>query len=148
MHTAPVRAQETPRVFERQGSWSLDAGEDSCRLARVFSDGEDTLALAMERNRADNMVRLVLVSDAIRTFRNADQIGYSYLPANDQRSAMFVRSETTDGQSYFNLGNIFIGPDPFAAFAAGPGGGPGAFGPPPGGNAGDLMPNGPVPPRV
>ncbi len=136
--TGPVLAQEAPRVFERDGPWALDAGEDSCRLARSFTDGESTLALAMERNRADNMVRLVLVSDAIRTFRTADQIGYSYLPANDQRSAMFVRSETADGQAYFNLGNIFIGPDPFAAFAAGPGGGPGAGGPPPGGGAGDM----------
>lgn len=126
---APLHAQEGPRVFERQGSWALEAADDSCRLARVFSDGEVTVALAMERNRADNMVRLMLVSDAIRMFRTAEQIGYSYLPANDQRSAMFIRSETPDGQDYYNLGNIFIGPNPFATMAGGPrAGGPPAAG--------------------
>ena len=138
VHAAPVNAQEGTRVFERDGSWSLDAGTDSCRLARAFSDGEETIALAFERNRADNFVRLILVGNAIRTFRAADQFGYKFLPANDQRSAMYIRSETPDGQSYFNLGTVFIGADPFAMSGGGFGGAPGASGPPPGGDAGDM----------
>lgn len=125
---APVQAQDQTRVFQRAGAWSLNAGEDSCQLARAFSDGEDQISLAIERNRAENSFRLIVVGNAIRTFRAADQFGYRFLPANDQRSAMYIRSETPDGQSYFNLGTIYMGPDPFAAFA---GGDLGAGGPPP-----------------
>ena len=134
VHVAPLHAQEAALVFERDGPWSLDAGEDSCRLARSFARGEDTLALALERNRADNMVRLVLVSDVIRTFRTANQIGYSYLPDGAQRTAFYARSETPDGTPYFNLGNAFVGPDPFASFAAGAGAG----GPSPRNTSGDT----------
>ncbi|TIX49206.1 hypothetical protein [Alteraurantiacibacter aquimixticola] len=118
MTAAPVQAQDGPRVFERDGSWTLDAGEDSCRLARSFSDGESSVALALERNRLGNGARLILVGEALRTFRTAEQIGYRYLPASeahDQRTAMFIRSETPDGQTYLNLGTILLGPNPFTA---------------------------------
>ena len=119
---APAVAQDGPRVFTRTGSWALDAADDSCQLARVFTNGEDQIALALERNRADNFVRVILVSNALRPYRSAEAMGYRFMPANDQRSAMYIRSETPDGQTYFNLGTVFIGPDPFAAMAAGAGG--------------------------
>lgn len=125
-----LQAQEAPRVFTQTGPWSLDFGEDYCQLASVYTNGEDEIAFAMERNRAENMVRLILVGDSIRTFRAADQIGYSYLPAGSDRSAMYIKSETPDGRAYFNFGNIYIGPDPFAAFVADGPAGPGPGAPP------------------
>lgn len=106
---APIRAQDAPRVFERQGSWSLDAGEDYCRLARSFTDGENTLALAMERNQLGNSYQLVLVGDDLRTFRNATTLGYRYLPGGEERQAMFITSQTPEGQTYLNLGTIQMG---------------------------------------
>jgi hypothetical protein len=112
----PVAAQDTgPRVFTRSGSWSLDFGAESCQLARAFTNGSDQISLALERNRADNQVRMILVGNAVNPFRTADEIGYRYLPAADQRSARYIRSETSDGQGYFNFGTVFIGPNPFAA---------------------------------
>ena len=109
---APAAAQDGPRVFTRSGSWVLDAAEDSCRLARAFTNGEDQVSLALERNRADNMVRLVLVSDAIRPFRGAETIGYRFMPTGDQRHSRYIHSETPDGQPYFNLGTVLIGGEP------------------------------------
>jgi hypothetical protein len=109
--SSPAAAQETvePRVFTRTGQWQLEAAENECRLARVFTNGTDQIALALERNRADNLVRLVLVSNALRTFRLADELGYRFLPAGDQRSARYIVSETADGQTYLNLGNALLG---------------------------------------
>ncbi|GAA0265421.1 hypothetical protein GCM10009127_00810 [Alteraurantiacibacter aestuarii] len=128
-------------VYTQSGPWSLDFGDDYCQLASIYSNGDNEIALALERNRADNSVRMILVSDSIRTFRAADQIGYSYLPSGGERTARYIKSETPDGRDYFNFGNIIIGPDPFAGFGAGgpggPGGpGPGPGGPPPGAGAG------------
>lgn len=103
----PAFAQDdTPRSFTMQGSWSLDAGEDYCRLAAVFADGSDEIAFALERNRAENLARLILVGDAIVPYRGSEEMGYRYLPENVQRTARFLRSETGDGRAFFNLGLI------------------------------------------
>lgn len=117
---APLAAQDgASRVFARTGSWALDAGAESCQLARAFTNGTDQVSLALERNRADNHVRLIVVGNALRPFRNAEELGYRFMPAADQRSARYLRSETVDGQGYYNLGTVFISPNPFAAMAAG-----------------------------
>lgn len=109
--TAGASAQETPepRVFTRAGQWQLDAAENECRLARVFTNGTDQIALALERNRADNLVRLVLVSGAIGTYRSAEELGYRFMPSGDQRSARYITAEMADGQTYYSLGNVLVG---------------------------------------
>lgn len=144
--SAPVAAQDGPRVFTRDGSWVLDAGEESCQLMRVFTNGNDQISLALERNKAENQVRMILVGNAIRTFRRAEEISYRLLPANDQRSARYISSQTPDRQSYYNFGMVTMGANPFGGMGAGgpPGVGgppPGAGGPPPG--AGPGGPGGP-----
>lgn len=106
--TAPAMAQEETRVFTRSGSWVLDAGEDSCRLARAFTNGEDQVSLALERNSADNLVRMTVVGNVVRPFRTAELIGFRFLPDGNQRSGPFIRSETPDGQSYFNFGLVSL----------------------------------------
>lgn len=111
----PAQAHEGElRTFVMQGSWTLDAGDDYCRLAATFTDGDDEIGFALERNRAENFARLILIGEPLVTFRGTDALGYSYLPDGRQRRAMFLRSETAEGNPYFNLGNVFFGPDPFA----------------------------------
>ncbi len=133
MITAPISTQaqdESLGTFEMSGPWSLEYGDDYCQLAANFSKGEDEIALAMERNQAENQVRLILVSDAIRTFRAAEEIGYRFMPNDSDRRARYIKSETPDGRAYFNLGTIWIGPDPMAMFNSGDGA-QGAGPPPP-----------------
>jgi hypothetical protein len=106
-----AQAQEREvRSFTMSGPWSLDAGDDYCRLAANFTNGADEIGFALERNRAENVARLVLVGDAIRTFRRADTMGYTFLPSGEARSAMFTRSETADGKPWFNLGLVAFAP--------------------------------------
>jgi hypothetical protein len=109
--SGPAAAQETvePRVFTRTGQWQLEAAENECRLARMFTNGTDQIALALERNRADNLVRLVLVSNALGAFRSAEELGYRFMPAGEQRSARYIVAQMNDGQTYYNLGNAMIG---------------------------------------
>jgi len=106
-----VQAQDGEvRNFAMVGSWTLDAGDDYCRLSASFTNGGDQIDFALERNRAENFARLVLVGDAIRTFRNTDSIGYSFQPGGEERTAMFTRSETSDGRAWFNLGLVAFAP--------------------------------------
>jgi hypothetical protein len=107
---APAYAQDDAAVFKPTTQWAVEFGEDYCRLARDFSDGKDTISLAMERIQPGNAVRLLLVGDAIKTFRGADQLGYRYLPSGDNRMVLPSRGTARNGQQFINFGDIFVGP--------------------------------------
>ncbi|HTN13203.1 MAG TPA: hypothetical protein VL094_00190 [Sphingomonadaceae bacterium] len=95
-------------MYKPVSAWQADFGEDYCRLARSFSDGKDTLSVALERIQPGNAVRLILVGNGIRMFRGSDQFGYTLSPSGGERKGPFWRSETTDGQQYLSLGEIFM----------------------------------------
>jgi hypothetical protein len=106
---APTVAQDAaPRVFTRSGQWQLEAADEECRIARVFTNGDQQIALALERNRADPLARMVLVTNALSTYRRADELGYKFEPAGEQRSARYITAEMADGQTYYNLGNVLL----------------------------------------
>ncbi len=116
--TGPLAAQDAPQVFRPAGQWTADFGDDYCRLMRTFSDGADTISFALERIEPGAGMRLVLVGNAIKPFRRADELGWSFLPAGDERRNRYIVSTTADGQAYYNLGRITLAPMPS--------GGPGA----------------------
>lgn len=106
----PVAAQAGAAEFKPTGQWALDYGEDYCRLARTFSDGKDDLALAVERIEPGPMARLILISNAIKPFRSADEIGWHFAPADAERKARYTHSTTADGKQYYNLGPFMLAP--------------------------------------
>jgi hypothetical protein len=106
----PAAAQDAPAVFKPAGQWALDYGDDYCRLARSFSDGKNDLALAIERIEPGPLARLILVSDAIKPFRSADEIGWHFTPTDPERKARYTHSTTADGKQYYNLGPFALAP--------------------------------------
>jgi hypothetical protein len=100
----PAAAQQATDVFKPTGQWALDYGDDYCRLSRPFSDGKGDLSLAFERIEPGPNARLILISDAIKPFRSADEIGWHFTPSDPARKARFMRSTTGDGKQYYNLG--------------------------------------------
>lgn len=109
---APAMAQDEPLTFKPTTQWAVEYGADYCRLARDFSDGKDTISIAMERIQPGNTLRLQFVGDAIKTFRGANQLGYRYLPSGDNRVVLPARATATNGQQFLNFGEVFIGPAP------------------------------------
>lgn len=107
---AQAQAQAGPSVFRPAGNWTADFGDDYCRLSRSFTDGKDTVSLALERLKPGAQTGLILVGDGIKAFRGADQIGYTLLPGQAERSALPVRSRTADGKQYLNLGTVTLTP--------------------------------------
>ena len=107
---AQVAANDSATAFKPVGQWSLDYGDDYCRLAHNFSDGKDTLSLAVERIEPGPMARLILVSDAIKPFRSADEIGWHFTPADAARKARYTHAPTADGKQYYNLGPFMLAP--------------------------------------
>ncbi|KPL69017.1 hypothetical protein SZ64_13445 [Erythrobacter sp. SG61-1L] len=117
--TAHAADGDASRVYKPSSAWQADFGDDYCRLARSFSDGKDTLSVALERIQPTNSVRLILVGNGIRMFRGSDQLGFTLSPSGGERKGPFWRSETTDGRQYLNLGEVFMAPP--MAFGAPPG---------------------------
>lgn len=116
-----AQAQEkVPLVFNQDSAWALDYGDDYCRLARTFTNGQEQLAVSLERIQPGDAMRLVLVGDGLKLYRSAEQIGYRFLPSGKSRKTAFWRSKTADGKDYLNLGSAvmladFTPPPPPAA---------------------------------
>ena len=113
----PAAAQDNSAVFKPTGQWSLDYGEDYCRLARTFGDGKDDVALAIERIEPGPSARLILISNAIKPYRSAEEIGWHFLPSDPERKTRYTHSVTADGKQYYNLGPFML--TPFAPPAPG-----------------------------
>ncbi len=115
-----AHAADEPLVFGPASAWAADYGEDYCRLARDFSNGDEVIALAFERMQPTSLIKIMLVGDSIKLFRGATSIGYEYLPAGEARKTMALRTEATNKQQLLIIDNANIGPD-LAAFFGGPG---------------------------
>lgn len=106
-HTA--HAQDAT-VFNPSSAWAADYGDDYCRLVRSFSDGKDEITLVIQRVQPGVDTQLMLIGNAIRTFRGATEIEWSFLPNDAARKSMFARSETGNGQQYLRIDNVFLAP--------------------------------------
>lgn len=96
---APVQAQDAaPRVFNQDGAWALDYGDDYCRLAGNFTNGGDRIALAIERIEPGTAMRVALVGNALKLFRRASEIGVALTPATTERKLRYVVSTVGDEQ--------------------------------------------------
>lgn len=109
----PAQAQDAA-VFQPTGGWTADYGDDYCRLIRTFSDGKDEVSLALQRTQPGAPVRLILVGNGIKTFRGADQIGYSLLPSGPSAKTRYVRSETAEKAQFLSFDPIFLATPTFA----------------------------------
>jgi len=108
-----AQAADGPSVFKPSSAWAADFGENYCRLTRDFSDGKDTVSVIMDRIQPGNAMRVLVVGDSLKMFRGANQLGYQYLPAGDERLSTPVKGGgANNSPSYFNLGDILIGPMP------------------------------------
>ena len=64
-------AAQTVAAYKPAGQWALDYGDDYCRLARNFSNGNDQLAVAVERIEPGPSGRLIVISNGIHPYRTA-----------------------------------------------------------------------------
>jgi hypothetical protein len=106
----PAAAQSQPAVFKASGPWSLDYGDDYCRLARNFSDGANTISVALERIQPGPFARLVLVSAAIKPYRTAHEIGWHFTPSGAERKTRYTVSATGDGTPLYTFADVTIAP--------------------------------------
>lgn len=113
---APAAQAQEGAVFRPVGGWTADYGDEYCRLIRTFSDGKDEVSVAFERTQPGAAMRLIMVGDGIKTFRGADEIGFTFTPAGNSATARYVRSETADGKQYLNFDPVTL-----ASFAFAPG---------------------------
>jgi hypothetical protein len=113
MSVAPAaQAQDATVTFRPSGSWTADYGDDYCRLIRTFSDGTREMSLALERLQPGAFVRLIVVGEGMRPFRNAEEIAYAFQPAGAAGKARYVRSETADGQQFVGFDPVTLAPPP------------------------------------
>jgi hypothetical protein len=112
-------ADDTPRVFKPAGQWVADYGDDYCRLSRNFSDGGDQISLAFDRIQPGIDTRMILLGDSIKLYRGTVNLGFRFLPANEERSGSLLRSEAQGGKQYLLVTPVLIGAAPAPGTPAG-----------------------------
>jgi len=114
----PALAEDGSGVFRPVGVWTVDYGDDYCRLIRTFSDGQREFGLALERLQPGTMVRLMMVGEVVRPLgagpgnRGADSIGYAFAPAGASGNARYVVSETAEGAPFVSLDPVSLVAEP------------------------------------
>ena len=91
----PAAAEDT-RAFKPTGQWTLDYGEDYCRLLRPFSDGKSEVALAFERIQPGPFMRMVLVGQNLATKSRAQELEWNFEPSGTARKARHAQSKTDE----------------------------------------------------
>jgi hypothetical protein len=103
-------AGPTADVYKPAGEWVADYGDDYCRLSRNFSDGSNTMAVALERIQPGPNMRMILVGPDLKLYRSAETIGWRFTPTDSERQARATRSQTADGKQWYNFGQVTIAP--------------------------------------
>jgi hypothetical protein len=106
----PALAQDKVDIYKPNGPWSVDYGEDYCRLSRNFTSGPTGLSVAFERIRPGADMRLILVGSELKTYHGANQLGWHFTPNDAERKSVPMRSKTADGKVWYNLGEVTIAP--------------------------------------
>ena len=103
-----AQAQDETITFRPNGNWTADYGDDYCRLIRTFSDGQREMSLALERLQPGAFVRIIVVGEGLRPFRNAEQIAYAFQPSGSSGKARYVRSDTADGKQFVSFDPVTL----------------------------------------
>ncbi|WP_239805359.1 energy transducer TonB [Croceicoccus hydrothermalis] len=61
--TAQPAAARDPLVLRPTEPWTMNYGEDSCQLVRIFGEGEDETALMLEQFGPSEYVRMTLIGE-------------------------------------------------------------------------------------
>ena len=70
---APATADDT-LVLEPSSYWSVDFGDEKCRLARAFGEGEDRHLLFIEQGGPKSSFGFMAIGPAFERFRRPDRI--------------------------------------------------------------------------
>jgi TonB family protein len=106
---AGAPAQPAPREFSGSSAWAMEYAEDSCRLVRDFTNGDDVITLALERFEPGDALETVMVSRTLT--RNAAQptAAVTLVPGAVQFQSQFVHIPMEDGRTYFGFGPLRLG---------------------------------------
>lgn len=77
---APALADDrnAPVVLEPSSYWNVDFGEEKCRLARAFGDGENRHLLFIEQGGPSSSFGLIAIGDAFERFRTPSRISVQF----------------------------------------------------------------------
>lgn len=82
---APTRAE--PVVLKPNGPWNIDFGDNKCRLAGFFGEGDDRHVLLLEQYWPGPQFGLTIAGPAVRNFRNQKQVQVQFADGMEPLSA-------------------------------------------------------------
>jgi hypothetical protein len=105
---------ESAETYRPAGPWAIDYADQSCRLARNFSDGNRTITLAFERFLAGPSLRLGIAGDDLKFGPTAHTLKFRYGPKGRERESQVLFANLSDGRQFHLITNAAL-LDPLAS---------------------------------
>jgi hypothetical protein len=100
---AATPASKTPRRFAPTSKWAMEYADDVCRLIRDFSDGRDSITLALERFAPGQPLSVGLAGSGIKARAAAKVARYAFAPVSGTLTNPLYTSQLSDGRTYYYI---------------------------------------------
>ncbi len=80
----PVAAAEETRVLAPSTRWQLDYGEVRCRLARVFGEGDDEIALMFDQFYPSDRFTMTMAGNRVRRLGSSGMVKMRFGPGETE----------------------------------------------------------------
>jgi hypothetical protein len=88
---SPLHAAREPVVLKPSSKWEIDYKADSCRLARIFGEGDQEVILMLDRYQPGDPFRVTLVGKQFKTINEAQELQIKFGAAEQGQSVSFYR---------------------------------------------------------
>lgn len=88
-----LRAEE-PLSLGGTSAWQVNYADDSCRLARRFGEGDDSVMLVLDRYEPGDFFRLTLIGERFSSARPNREVTIRFGPDAPAQNASFIKATT------------------------------------------------------
>lgn len=81
--SAPLHAEDDVKVLTPSGPWQMDYADSSCRLSRLFGQGEDKAMFYVERSYPTASFLMLVAGQPLRPFEQFHRISYRFGPSEE-----------------------------------------------------------------
>lgn len=103
-------AAEEPLILQPTSKWQLDYADDSCRLARKFGEGEQTIFVIMDRYEPGDYFSLILSGEPFDGAVSSGQADVRFGPAEEEVERFFSGGDLGEDPALI-FGSMLISQD-------------------------------------
>ena len=114
-YPSAARADEGPEMVEPSSPWNIEYAESSCRLSRIFGEGDDTIVLALDRFGPGGGFQMIVAGKELRrltTRAPVIEVETRFGPYEEATETSAFAGDLGKFKPALIIGGTGLGPDP------------------------------------